>query len=98
VVQQISPAAQLPWVQGGVTHVMGAPAAAPAVHVWPGAQSAAVAQMTLQPIAPAGAQAAIPPARPSQQTIPAPQLPAVHGGAPQILFPPPIPPPIMLHV
>jgi hypothetical protein len=93
-VQQTSPAAQLPYVQGGVTHVIAAPGAAPAIHVWPAPQSAAVAHTTLQPTAPVAAQAATPPARPSQQTIPAQQLPAVHGGAPQILFPPPN----MLHV
>lgn len=101
-VQQTSPAAQLACVQGGVTHVIAAPAAAPAMQVWPAAQSAAVAQRTLHPIAPVAAQAASPPARPSQQTMPAPQLPAVHGGAPQVLFPPPIPPKpppaAMLHV
>jgi hypothetical protein len=87
-VQQISPAAQLPWVQGGVTQVMGAPAPAPAMHVWPVAQSAAVAQMTVQAIAPVAAHVATPPPRPAQHTMPAPQLPAVHGGAPQVIIPP----------
>jgi hypothetical protein len=69
-----------------------APAPPPAAaHTSPGVgQSAAVAQTTRPAVhVPASvAWHAAPPPAAVQQTIPAPQLPAVHGGVPQVISPP----------